>query len=52
MNTKIAVPCDRGGPAGRHRWRWDIVLRDRDGQAVYDRRCLRCGRWWLDVIDR
>ncbi len=56
MNKRIVIFCTNYelGGAGRHKWRWQIVetLKMHSGIEVdvWDRKCVRCGYWYMDVL--
>ena len=44
--TRRIAHCDR---ASRHRWAWRPFSFTDDDLIVWDRKCIRCGRWRMDV---
>lgn len=51
MKKRIVIFCEKSGLSGRHRWHWKIFSYDNDVPlAVWDRRCIRCGYWYTDVL--
>lgn len=44
--TRRISPCDDGL---RHRWTWRPYAFTEDDLIVWERRCARCRKWWVEV---